>query len=368
MGERSWTEGAYPIVIHAFFNAFLGESLESFTAKAYAAVGRDPSEKSTTIQVARMWSASPQVSPTARSVVKTKAIEFDCLNRLRRKEPIAPIRVGPSPEAKRIHNGKRKAAPILVNDDATSGSITELRVGHFPGPLELLKDLEDADPVYDSDGDISPRKKRKREAIYGPGGVAGTEDELPRVIRPIPGIFPRANSVLLPEAPLARDPAPLLAVSPSATPPSSPIQAHITPKNAEPEPEPTAVTMGWLLADSFILVHGSMYPRTPLRLKARLALKQILPENRLLSTLEALLVGISWTPRKVPLSETIAKGVIFADVANVQRIITELKDRSGKLKAGPEKPAKIFLVSKDYLDVHGKLDLNTAVDVLWESQ
>jgi hypothetical protein len=84
--------------------------------------------------------------------------------------------------------------------------------------------------------------------------------------------------------------------------------------------------------------------------------------------MDALLVGISWIPRKAPISRVTKRGVIFLDPANIQPVITELEGRSKMLKVGQDPHAKIFLVSKSYLDIYGELDLNMAVDVLWESQ
>jgi hypothetical protein len=86
------------------------------------------------------------------------------------------------------------------------------------------------------------------------------------------------------------------------------------------------------------------------------------------STLDALLVGISWIPRKAPLSKITKRGVIFLNPADLQSITAELEDRFKMLKMGRDPPAKIFLVSKSYLDIYAELDLNMIVNVLWESQ
>jgi hypothetical protein len=368
-----WRNVIGPLVHRKFLNVtpsyvLIGETLESFSAKAYAAVGRDPSGKSTTIQVARMWSVSPQVSPKARSVVKIKAIEFDCLNRLRKNNPSDSLLAVSSKRVKRTRSGKPRVIPIPIEEGATNPSITGLRLEQLPDPFRLLKDLKDIEPSHDSDSDSSPRKKMRHDAprMKLPSeSVAEAQEDRPQwAIVPVPAIFPRATSIMPQETSLMAASSPLPAVSPTRTP-SSPLRPHVAPKNTEPET--AIITMGWLLTDSFILVHRPLYPRPPPRPRGRPALRQILPGNKLVSTMDALLVGISWTPRKAPISQVTKRGVIFLDPANIRPVITELEERSKMLKVEQEPHAKIFLVSKSYLDIYGELDLNMAVDVLWES-
>lgn len=319
--ERSWTSG---------------ETLETYSAKAYAAVGRDPSDKSSTIQVAKMWDVSPGVSPLARSIVKTKAIEFDCLHRLRRKEPVLPY----------VASGRReKREPPSRHQpvEETIGLRTDALVsGGFPDPLELLA------RTGMSEDEESPRKRRKAEPQTPETTNTRAEEEaqwsitrsLPQGLV-FPSVLPQAAS-----SPLG---------SPLYTPSSSPVQ--VSPGTRD------VVTMDTLLTESFILVYRPLYP-PPVRPPNRPALRLILPAGRLVSTLEALLVGVAWVPRRMPVSHVIRRGVIFVEPDDASRVIQELESR---LPVEHEQLARIFVVSKHYLETHGQLDTSTIVDVLWKS-
>lgn len=368
--ERSWTDGRSKDWHRLPPHGFAGETLQSYNAKAYAAVGRDPSGKWSTIQVAKMWNVSPEVSPIARSVVKSKALEFDCLSRLRKRETKVVHIV--SAQVKITNSGNPNPESLRRPDVDDVDSTSHIMSGHFPDPLELLGGQEMA---YNSDNDELPRKRRKLEVLTSSkdehpeqpeSGVAGNqqknteESSIWRITRvKQPGIvFSSVKFAPLPEMPS------ISMGSPTSSPPTSPPVIEANLKEAETKESP--FTMETLLTNSFILVHRPLYPAPPTRPKGNPALRQILPGERLVSTLEALLVGVSWTPRRGPLSRDIRRGVVFVDPADTSNVIKELEERLERVKANRKELAKIFLVSRSSLD-YGEFDLSTSVDILWQS-
>ena len=109
-----------------------------------------------------------------------------------------------------------------------------------------------------------------------------------------------------------------------------------------------------LIEDAFLLVYRPIYPiiRRP---KGKPALSTLLPAERLLNTLEALLIGCGWSSRKTPVPKGIERGIVFVDTADGQKVknlVQVLRDKQ-ELKhkyttAGQSK--EILVISKDYLN------------------
>jgi hypothetical protein len=115
-----------------------------------------------------------------------------------------------------------------------------------------------------------------------------------------------------------------------------------------------ALPLHLLIEDAFLLVYRPIYPiiRRP---KGKPALSTLLPAERLLSTLDALLIGCGWSSRRTPVPKGIERGVVFVDTSDGQAVANLIQTLHTKqeLKMKPTRagqPKEILVLSKEYLN------------------
>ncbi|KAG8836098.1 hypothetical protein FRC17_010031 [Serendipita sp. 399] len=320
--ERPWTEG---------------ETIVSYTSKAYAAVGRDSSEKKAKVQVAGMWKVSPGVSPQARSLRNRTSIERNLLERLKDLEPTG--RRNKSTREAAFRHSRDFPATMKKSDLATKES--------FPNPLGLL-----VAEGYDSESSQSPRKRRRL-------GRADCSSSLHYEVNkdvPVDENL-ELTEILIAPISLQVPSSPLLAISPVRNSPEPP-SADTENKTESSDGEERRLSFDFILTDSFILVYRPMYP-IPKRRRGRPAIKSVLPPHRLLSTLDALLVGLGWYERHMPPSNGVKRGVVFAEPSDLESARDQLRSQKQELGERLSQLPEIFVVSKHYLDIY--LDANGSV-------
>jgi hypothetical protein len=129
---------------------------------------------------------------------------------------------------------------------------------------------------------------------------------------------------------------------------SSPISPHVK------EYDFRSLPLHLLIKDAFLLVYRPIYPiiRRP---KGKPALSTLLPAERLLNTLEALLIGCAWSSRRTPVPKGIERGIVFVDTSDAQTVaglIQTLREKQ-TLKNKPinaHQPREIVVIAKEYLN------------------
>ncbi|KAG8827284.1 hypothetical protein FRC19_004490 [Serendipita sp. 401] len=325
--ERPWTEG---------------EVLSSYTAKAYAAVGRDSSEKKAKIQVAEMWKVPPGVSPEARSLRKRISIERNLLQRLK----------GLKPSFRRSEPMKEAVARSSRDYLAKGGP--DLPAGEpFPDPLGLLMP-----EGYDSESSQSPRKRRRLALAETDQFLHFDPNQSTQEIK-----NSETEEILLTHIPSQLPSSPLSAFSLEA------VSTEVD--TTDNRPDDKEISLEPILANSFILVHRPMYP-IPKRRTRRPAIKSILPSLRLLSTIDALLIGLGWYERRMPPPDEIKTGVIFADPLDLEDVRDQLENQKKALGEKLGEVPEVFIFSKHYLDMYldadkSLLPRDLAVTIFWRS-
>lgn len=322
--ERPWTEC---------------ETLQSYTKKAYAAVGRDSSDKIAKAQVAKMWQVPPEVSPEARGVKKRTTIEQDMRGRLRGKKQLAANGSIPGP-----HRSSRVAC-------SRSGIRRSLpHLDQHPDPLQLLEP-----GGYPSDSSQSPRKRRKVAAR------SNRSDEVGYLAPSQPDSEPEAHlQAAEMEDAEEVDWYSTVAMDSQATsvvPTSSP---NLSP--AAPWPY-----LELILIDAFIFFDWPIYPR-PVRLPGEPSRKLGLDPSRVVSTLEALLVAINGATRLAQMRKPIKRGIIFTENTCAPALISRLesyREQLGNIRESPE----ILVIPMPYFDMYrSRVSAGLLiVDVLWRS-
>jgi hypothetical protein len=224
-----------------------------------------------------------------------------------------------------------------------------------PDALNLLVPNETED--YSSDSHRAPRK-RGREDAGTPDAVASSKR------RKIDDVVALDSGTPIEEV-MASD---VATVKQSSEDPP----AHIAGLRMvfPPHPLPTVnqtLTLPSLLDGAFSVVIRPLYP-IPKRPKGRPALKTIFPPGSLLSTLDALLVGVEWIPRTYPFWKKIVRGLVFVDEKNRASIVARLEERKKEPIDAGKHATEIMVISKTYLDIYIDSGLQeTVVEPLWHS-
>jgi hypothetical protein len=306
--------------------------LTTFTAKAYKAVGRDSTKKQIGIQVANMWQASPDDSPEARSIVKRRAIETELLKKLRGSvtEPTKTARSSTGTASKSIGLPALDALNLLALNEAEG---------------------------YSSDSSCAPRKRGRIDDVT-PDTVTSSKR------RKIDETVVLDSGTPIDEVVVSD----LGATKRSSEEPPAPITRSLM--IFPPHPLPTikrTLMLPSLLDGAFSVVIRPLYP-IPKPPKGRPALKTIFPPGSLLSTLDALLVGVEWIPRTYPFWKTIVRGLVFVDEENKAGIVSRLEERKKELINAGKNATEIMVISSTYLSIYIDSGLQeTGVELLWHS-
>jgi hypothetical protein len=133
----------------------------------------------------------------------------------------------------------------------------------------------------------------------------------------------------------------------------------------------THVTFKSLLSNSFLLIYRPLYLQEASRTMHK-DLRSWLPTSRLLSTIEALLVGVGWTARKTAIPHKINRGVIFVSSAEGPAVIEKLRDRCKELKdqgRNMENIAEILLICSDDLAIRDDdSNCESLANIMWSSR
>lgn len=295
-----------------------------------------------------MWQASPDDSPEARSIVKRRAIETELLKKLRGSvtEPTKTARSSTGTASKSI------GLPALHTIRISAGNGFPSAV---PDALNLLA-LNEAEG-YSSDSSCAPRKRGRIDDVT-PDTVTSSKR------RKIDETVVLDSGTPIDEVVVSD----LGATKRSSEEPPAPITRSLM--IFPPHPLPTikrTLMLPSLLDGAFSVVIRPLYP-IPKRPKGRPALKTIFPPGSLLSTLDALLVGVEWIPRTYPFWKTIVRGLVFVDEENKAGIVSRLEERKKELINAGKNATEIMVISSTYLSIYIDSGLQeTGVELLWHS-
>ena len=144
--------------------------------------------------------------------------------------------------------------------------------------------------------------------------------------------------------PSPTNPTPFLPISKVSSPDSTRVNKHGF----------GSLPLHRLIEGAFLLVYRPIYPiiRRP---KGKPALSTLLPAERLLNTLEALLIGCGWSSRKTPVPKGIELGIVFVDpsdgqtVTNLIQVLCDKQElKNNSINASQSK--EILVISKEYLN------------------
>ncbi|PVF99886.1 hypothetical protein CPB86DRAFT_730576 [Serendipita vermifera] len=336
--ERLWTEG---------------ETIESFNRKAYAAVGRDTTSKLSKIKAARMWGLSPDTSPEARSIKKRKRIQNNFLEKLNGEQDFFT-----GEESRELRH-----IPISTYEIVSGPQQGQARTPKPPVIRGISQLLSTLDRSTNDLSRIEPCKGSRNQGVGSARMGANTDDH----IRKGTGIKykPENNGRMLTRC--------------TMNSPHSPSSIGLYPRMAESNvrqtesmnQRKTQITFDSLVFNSFLLIYQPLYPKNAQR-TMHMGLRSWLPTSRLLSTIEALLLGIGWTPRTTTIPHKINKGVIFASSAEAPALIEKLRVRCKELKdEGREmgEITEILLICSDDLAIQdGGSNNERLANVIWSSR
>lgn len=135
-----------------------------------------------------------------------------------------------------------------------------------------------------------------------------------------------------------------------------------------------SISLQVLLDGAFSLYYRPLYP-SPRRTKGQVALKSLCAHGRILSTLDALLVGCGWSRRKTPIPRGIKRGVILVGADSRQSLIIQLERIQKQLQPPLGEAVDISVISDDCLrscyrlrGERTKHECPIQVELLWESR
>ncbi len=295
-----------------------------------------------------MWNAEPLSSPPARSFVRRRTAEAEWFTRLQ--------------EGKALTWSTRStsASPVHVRS-----SCEAVDPNVFPKPLHTSSTnatIEATATEQQGVAVVSPLQEYSKEPITPPSSNKRKRPQYEELSKPPPSKRPktrvtRESTNIINPTTILRDQWVLVKV-PSPTDPkahlptpeaSSPISVHVK------EYDLRSLPLHLLIKDAFLLVYRPIYPIIH-RPKGKPALNTLLPAERLLNTLEALLIGCAWSPRRTPVPKGIERGIVFVDPADddgqmVVNLIQALRDKQAlKTKSNNAcRSRDILVISKDYL-------------------
>lgn len=294
-----------------------------------------------------MWRTEPLSSPPARSLVRRKTAEAEWFARLQDDKPLTwPTRNTPDSP---VHV---KSGCTAVNPNV---STKPLRTTSTNTTIEATVTAQQGVSVVSSPKDypkepITPpsSNKRKRPQYEELSHRPLSKRPKTRVTR---GSTELIKSTTSPREQWVSGQVPS-PTDPSAHLPTPEASSPISPQVKEYDFRPLPLHL--LIKDAFLLVYRPIYPiiRRP---KGKPALSTLLPAERLLNTLEALLIGCAWSSRRTPVPKGIERGIVFVDTSDGQTVAdliqTLCEKQTLKSKSShAHQPRKILVVSKEYLD------------------
>jgi hypothetical protein len=294
-----------------------------------------------------MWHTEPLSSPPARSLVRRRTAEAEWFERLQGDTPLT--RSMRSAPASPVHvNGGCAAADLDVFTKPLRIALTSATI-ELPATKEqevvLSSPLKERIKILSTPTSSRKRKRSQDDDLSSPSRSKQSKTRLPRESTLIPN--PIDSATILPKQLGSRRT--LVPANPTAYLPTPSPESSLLKK-----PNSRSLPLHLLIEYSFLLVYRPIYPiiRRP---KGKPALNTLLPAERLLNTLEALLIGCGWLPRRTPVPKGIERGIVFVDTSDgqtVANLIQTLRNKQGlKSQSTDASQAKeILVVSKGYLD------------------
>lgn len=288
-----------------------------------------------------MWNTEPLSSPPARSFVRRRTAEAEWFARLQEDKPLT------------WSTRRTLASPVYVK---SSCAAVDRKI--FTKPLHATSTnatIEATATEQQGVTVVSPSKEFPKEPTTPPSNKRKRpqymESSHPPPSKPPKTRVARESTTILREKWASRK-------SPS---PNDPKAHFPTPEASRPisprvkEYDFRSLPLHLLIKDAFILVYRPIYPIIH-RPKGKPALSTLLPAERLLNTLEALLIGCAWSSRRTPVPKGIERGIILVDTSDdgqtVADLIQTLRDKQAlRIKSkNAHQSRDILLISKDYLN------------------
>jgi DNA ligase-4 len=322
-------------------------------ALARAAVGRDRPHKDVDDAVAALW--GKPVSPGVRSSPRKRAREAAWLERLERADGCAPKRARaqlvredpqgnenvPVPAAPAVPERRRPLRPSALRPMASSTNLAGAL-----SALTMVAPLGSASPAIPpriSARDIPPTPEPSC-ITQSRGSVVCDPVEIPHTVKPSRKPFDALPTVSV---------LPPLAPPTLITPPPSDDDRVPSPGAPSPSSSPLAAylstAMVWLAR-----------PCQSARPSSRVSLRALVPRQRVLHSLDALLIACGWRGAPPSGAHAVARGVVFvnvgADDAWAAHALRTLETELAKLAAAGGCPtAKPIVVLDADLLSHARL-------------
>jgi len=318
--------------------------VESYCKKSYAAVGRDSSKKELDITVANMWRTEPLSSPPARSRVRRRTAEAEWFARLQEDKPLTWLTRSVSASPVHVKSSCAAVDPKIstkpLRATFANATIAAIATGRGVAVVPPTEEHPNNPTTPPSSG---KRKRPRYKELSHPS-------KRPKTMESSLISIPINPTTILPEQWVSEK-------VPTFTNPT----AHLpTPEASSPNPPHVkkydfrSLPLHLLIEDAFLLVYRPIYPiiRRP---KGKPALRTLLPAERLLNTLEALLIGCAWSSRRTPVPKGIERGIVFVDTSDGQPVaglIQTLRDKQALRNkyASAYQSRDILVISKEYLN------------------
>jgi len=322
-----------------------------------------------------MWGIKSLSSPPSRSLVRRTTAEAEWFGRLQEHKPLTWSKRNTSPSPVYLKSNcavielKFSTKPLHTTaaNATTDTPATEQRVAPVVSPSKKHPR-----------GPTTPPLSRKRRRPQGNGLSHPSPSKRPRTrVTREPTLIPNLIDLTTTlheqwgsgKTPSLTNPTVYLPTPKTSSPGSPHVKKHSF----------GSLPFHLLIEDAFLLVCRPIYPiiRRP---KGKPALSTLLPADRLLHTLEALLIGCGWSSRRTPVPKGIKRGIVFVDTSDgetVTNLIQTLLDKEElKNKSTNASQAKaVLVISKEYLDhfysysggrtIDGR---DVKVDLIWASE
>jgi hypothetical protein len=297
-----------------------------------------------------MWCTEPLSSPPARSLVRRRTAEFEWLARLQEDKPLTRSTRRTSTSPVHVMSSCAAVGPKFSTKPLRTTSVHA---------VEAATTTEQRGVAVVSPPNEHPNKlsthpssnKRKRTQYNELSSPPPSKRPKIRVTRE-PTLF--SNLIVPTTAPREQW------VSGKVSSPANPTVHLLTPEPSSPSSPHVkqydfrSLPLHLLIKSAFLLVYRPIYPiiRRP---KGKPALRTLLPTERLLNTLEALLIGCAWSSRRTPVPKGIERGIVFVDTSDgqtVANLIQTLRDKQAlkNKSSNAHQSREILVISKEYLN------------------
>ena len=287
-----------------------------------------------------MWNTEPSASPPAWSFVRRRTAEAEWFARLQEDKPLTWLTRSTS------------ASPVHVK---SSCAAVDPKI--FTKPLHTTSTNATIEARARSVAVVSPPKGYSKEPTTPPSSNKRKRPQCmessspPPSKRPTARVASESTTIIREKWASRRSPSP---TDPKVHLPTPDASRPISPRVKESDFR--SLPLHLLIEDAFLLVYRPIYPIIH-RPKGKPALSTLLPADRLLNTLEALLIGCAWSSRRTPVPKGIERGVVFVDSSDddgqtAASLIRTLRDKQAlKRKSNNDYQSRdILVISKDYLN------------------